>query len=71
MAISRPEYTNSQIRELIREKIHSRRDRKILFLKLVDGLTFGEIAEETGMPISTITDAYYKQTKILFQDFPG
>ena len=31
----------------------------------------GEIAEETGMPISTITDAYYKNTKILFQDFPG
>ena len=49
MAINRPKYTNSQIRELIRERIHSRSDRKILFLKLVDGLTFGEIAEETGI----------------------
>lgn len=34
------EYTNSQIRDLIREHIHSERDRKILFRRLVDGVTY-------------------------------
>lgn len=71
MANNRPAYTNSQIREMIREKIHSRRDRKILYLKLVDGLTFKEIEDETGIPASTVTDAYYKQAKVLFKDFAG
>ena len=43
----------------------------ILYLKLVDGLSFTEIEDETGIPASTATDAYYKQVKELFYDFPG
>lgn len=37
--------TNSQIAELIGEHIHSERDRQIMKLKLIDGLTYEKIAE--------------------------
>ena len=40
------EYTNSEIRAIIDEWIHSERDRKILYRRLIDGLTIEELAEE-------------------------
>lgn len=40
------EYTNSQIIAAINEYIHSERDRKMLKRRLVDGLTFEQLAEE-------------------------
>lgn len=41
--------TNSEIDFLISERIHSERDRNILRRKLIDGITYEAIAEETGM----------------------
>lgn len=64
-----PRYTNSQIQQFIDDRIHSKRDRRILYLKLVDGATFLQIAEEMDMPVSTVTDAYYKNVKTLFADW--
>lgn len=40
------EYTNSEIRAIIDEWIHSERERKILYRRLIDGLTIEELAEE-------------------------
>lgn len=40
------EYTNSEIRHIIDEWIHSERERKILYRRLIDGLTIEELAEE-------------------------
>ena len=40
------EYTNSQIRELIAEYIHSERDRSIMERRLIDGITFERLSEE-------------------------
>lgn len=37
--------TNSEISERIAENIHSERDRHILRLRLIDGLTYEKIAE--------------------------
>ena len=37
--------TNSELAELISEHIHSERDRQIMKLKLLDGLTYEKIAE--------------------------
>lgn len=43
------ELTNTEINDRIRERIHSKRDRHILRLKLIDGLTYEKIAEIIGM----------------------
>lgn len=40
---------NSEIEKAISENIHSERDRKILRLKLIDGLTYERIAEIVEM----------------------
>ncbi len=37
--------TNSELADLISEHIHSERDRQIMKLKLIDGLTYEKIAE--------------------------
>lgn len=39
------ELTNSEISERISENIHSQRDRDIMRLRLIDGLTYEKIAE--------------------------
>lgn len=41
--------TNSELAELISEHIHSERDRQIMKLKLIDGLTYEKIAETFEM----------------------
>lgn len=61
-----PRYDNSEARRLVEERIHSRRNREILLLKLCDGETFLAIAERLDMPVSTVTDAYYKHIKVIF-----
>jgi DNA-directed RNA polymerase specialized sigma24 family protein len=40
------EYTNSEIKNIIDEWIHSEKERKILHRRLIDGLTIEELAEE-------------------------
>ncbi len=40
---------NSIIAANIRERIHKKRDRQILARKLIDGVTYEELAEEVGM----------------------
>lgn len=39
------DYTNSEIQHIIEEWIHSKKDREILHLRLIDGLTIEELAE--------------------------
>ena len=41
--------TNSELSERINEHIHSERDRRIMRLKLIDGLTYERIAEMIEM----------------------
>lgn len=64
------EYTNSQIRELIAEHIHSERDRKILNRRLIDGITFERLAEEQEMSVRQIKNIVYRSEKILFRKLP-
>lgn len=40
------EYTNSEIIAMIKEYIHSERDREILIERLVNGLTFSELSDK-------------------------
>ena len=68
------EYTNSQIKDLIAEHIHSERDREVLCWRLIHGLTIEQIstryqARHPDCPISTDTvkRILRKQEPILFK----
>lgn len=40
------EYTNSQVRRIIEDFIHSERDRRLLARRLIDGITIERLSEE-------------------------
>ena len=61
------EYTNSRIRELIAEYIHSERDRAILCRRLIDGITMEKLAEEFDMSVRQIQNIIRKNESILFR----
>ena len=65
------EYSNSQVRNLIAEYIHSERDRKILERRLIDGITFERLAEEFEMSPKQIRVIVHKKEEILFRHVPG
>ena len=67
----RPEYTNAQIKALIMDVIHDKTDRRMLFLRLVDGDTIGEIASKVGLDDKTVWRRIHKGEKILFTKLPG
>lgn len=64
------EYTNSRIRELIAEHIHSARDRIILEKRLIDGLTYERISEDMDMSTRQIKNIIYKNEEFLFSKLP-
>lgn len=64
------EYTNSQIRALIEEYIHNKRDRSILMVRLIDGLTFEQIAELVEMSPRQVRTIVHKCESILFRHLP-
>ncbi len=61
------EYTNSQIKALICEHIHSARDRKLLYRRFVDGITYEQIAEEFDLSTRQVKNIVYKCEAILLQ----
>lgn len=65
------EYTNSQVRYMIAEYIHNTADRKMLTLRLVDGMTFEQIGFEMGMTTKTVRLRIHKGEEILFRHIPG
>ena len=64
------EYTNSQIREIIAEYIHSERDRKIMERRLIDGITFERLAEEFGLSVRCTKTIVYKCQVEIFRHIP-
>lgn len=46
--------TNSEIAERISEIVHSKRDREIMRLKLIDGFTLEQTAEAVEMSVPQI-----------------
>lgn len=60
------EYTNSEIRDIIDELIHSERNRNLLKRRLIDGLTYERLAEEFDMSVRQVKNVIYKeQEKVL------
>ena len=64
------EYTNSQARDLIEEHIHNSDDRKMLRLRLIDGMTFEQIGFEMGMTTKTVRKRIHKGEEVLFRHLP-
>lgn len=60
--------TNSQIEEIIAEKIHSERDRRIIRMKLIDGLSYEKIAELVDMSTRQIQNIERKYRELFFED---
>ena len=48
------DYTNSEVRELVAEHIHSERDRELLIRHLCDGIGYERLAEEHCMSRSQV-----------------
>lgn len=63
------EYTNSQMRDMIREHIHSERDRKILFRRFVDGMTYEALAVEFNLSDRQIRSIVHKHEETLLKNF--
>lgn len=57
--------TNSQIDYLINEKIHSKRDRQIMKLRMIDGMTYESIAEICEMSVIQIKRIVQRCTKMI------
>ena len=70
-ALSRPDYSNTQIKALIMEYIHDKTDRKMLYLRLVDGDTIGEIASKVKLDDKTVWRRLRKGERELFRHLPG
>ena len=64
------EYTNSQIKALIMEYIHNSVDRKAVYLRLVDGMTFEKIAETVQLDVKTVRKRIHKCENELFRHLP-
>ena len=69
-----PEYTTDEIIELIKQRIHKKLDRKMLYWRLVDGDTFEEILEKVFnmdkiRTVKTVRNRIHRGEEILFKDF--
>lgn len=64
------EYTNSQIREIIWEYIHSERDRWIVSRRLIDGLTYDRLAEEFGLSVRQVKTIVYRCEETIYKHCP-
>ena len=61
------EYTNSMMRSLIEEHIHSLRDRELCLRRLIDGLTFEQLAYEFQLSPRQTRTIIHRCEVILFQ----
>ena len=61
------EYSNSQVAEAIDEWVHSERDRAILKRRLIDGLTYDQLADEFFLSIRQIKKIVYNESDRLFK----
>ena len=61
------EYSNSQIRELIAEYIHSERDRSLMASRLIDGVSLEKLAEMHDLTRRQVWNIVKKNEEILFK----
>ena len=70
-----PDYTTDQIVGLIKQHIHNKLDRQMLYWRLVDGDTFEEILGKVYdmdkiRTVKTVRNRIHRGEEILFKHFP-
>ena len=65
-----PNYGNQQITEIIKEYVHDKDDRKMLYLRFVDGLSIRDIASTMELDPKTVWNHIQKQEKVIFAHIP-
>ena len=61
------EYTNSQVRDLIEEHIHSERDRAIMRRRLIDGIRLEPLAEEFNLSTVQVKRIVHREQSRIFK----
>lgn len=61
------EYSNSRVREIIGEYIHSERDRKIMIRRLIDDITLDLLSVEFQLSVSQVKRIVWKNSEIVFR----
>lgn len=61
------EYTNSQVRAIIDEHLHSARDRELLYRRLIDGITIENLAAEFDLSVSQTKRILLKGSEVVFK----
>ena len=61
------DYSNSAINDAIEEYIHEKRDRDILKRRLIDCITYDELAGEFEMSVRQIKNIVYREQDKLFK----
>ena len=69
-----PDYETDDIIRLIKQRIHDKLDRKMLYLRLVDGDTFEEILDKVYdtdkiRTVKTVRRRIHRGEEILFKTF--
>ena len=59
--------SNSQIRTIIDEYIHSERDRALLKRRFIDGICYEPLAEEFDLSVIQVQRIVYRLTSILYK----
>lgn len=65
------EYTNSHIKSVIDDYVHSIRDREILCSRYIDGLTFEALAEKHDLSVRHVKTIVYRYEPIIFSHLSG
>lgn len=65
------EYSNSHIKSVIEDWVHSARDREILCSRYIDGLTFEALGEMYDLSVRHVKSIVYKYQQIIFSHLPG
>ena len=64
------EYTNSRVREIVAEYIHSERDRMIMIDRLVNNVTIERLSENYDLSVSQVKRIIQKNSRLIFKHFP-
>lgn len=67
MKLKDKKYFNKDVEYYIEQVIHSQRDRNVLKRKLIDGLTFSELADEFNLSEDAVKKIVYKGAKEIFR----